>query len=306
MHVLTGKKYRFDSIYEPSGVELLNDGRVIVVEDERVNPLSVVSFDEHGGASSVYLSDENSVNRLIGYIEDLEGVATDSNNKVYAISSQTPDKRGKRERAREVIVQFSVIGHQICQPMRREGLLKAILNKYPQLKKRHKKEPINIESLEYDRDNNRLLLGLRSPLIKNRAVLLTLANPSECIFTSDDFELDDDPILLDLAKGGFRSMVFVNQLNGYLIASRRERKSFKLWFCRKDFKLQPEQIRLEDLLDIESLEGICPVIIAGQPLLLLVFDDGDRKSKIGAHYAFLSYEQLNISSVRDYCESFGG
>lgn len=293
---MTGKKYQFDTIYEPSGVEQLNDGRVIVVEDERINPLSIVSFDQYGRASSTYLTDENSSNKLIGRIEDLEGVATDNKNKVYAISSQTPDTRGRREDEREVIVQFEVKGHQACQSTKRAGLLKAILKKYPQIKKRHKKEAVNIESLEYDNDNKRLLLGLRSPLIKNHAVLLTLDNPSESVIGNDDFELGENPILLDLAKGGFRSMVFVKQLNGYLIASRRERKSFKLWFCEKDFQNQPHQVKLSHFMDIGHVEGICPVSINGESLLLLVFDDGDRKSKVGAHYAFLSYEQLSLET----------
>lgn len=298
---MTGKKYQFDTIYEPSGVEQLNDGRVIVVEDERINPLSIVSFDECGHASSVFLTDASTDNRLIGHIEDLEGVAIDSRNKVYAISSQSPDTRGKREKEREMIVQFSVNGHHACQSTQRSGLLKAILNKYPALKKRHKKAPINIESLDYDNENNHLLLGLRSPLIKNRAVLVVLENPSESVIASDEFAFSDHLILLNLAKGGFRSMVFVKQLNGYFVASRRERKSFKLWFCRKDFKTQPQQVKLKGLIDIERVEGICPVVIAGEAFLLLVFDDGDRKSKIGAHYAFLSYEQLVIDT-----ESFDG
>ncbi len=295
MAIVTGKKYQFESIYEPSGVQQLEDGRVIVVEDERTNPLSILSFDSNGQTLSHYLSESEASNQIIGHIEDIEGVAVDEQNKIYIISSQSTDSRGKREDERERLARFVVKGKQVCGTVLKEGLRKAILNHYTCVKKQQKKDPLNIESLDYDSTNQRLLIGLRSPLIDDRAVLLSIDNPADVFMSDTDFKFGKKPILLDLDGGGLRSMVFVKQLNGYLLVSRKKGKQFKLWFCRQGFESKPQQIKIDLDKDLANAEGICPVIIAGESLLLLVFDDGDKQSQKGAHYAFLAYEQLTIN-----------
>ena len=46
---------QFDSIYEPSGVQQLPDGRVVVVEDEKLKSISAITLDEDGDVEATVL-----------------------------------------------------------------------------------------------------------------------------------------------------------------------------------------------------------------------------------------------------------
>jgi len=72
------EKFReFEQIYEPSAVQQLPDGRFVVVEDEAVHPLDVLSLLPDGQVSEqpLYRSSLiswSSPNRVLNTLEDLE------------------------------------------------------------------------------------------------------------------------------------------------------------------------------------------------------------------------------------------
>ena len=106
------RAYRqFDSIYEPSGVQQLPDGRVIVVEDEKLKSISAITLDEDGGVEATVLRRGAVLDWIIGKpvlgrLQDLEGVDIDARGHVYAITSHSRLPTGRIERAREKLVRF--------------------------------------------------------------------------------------------------------------------------------------------------------------------------------------------------------
>lgn len=303
MGIVTGKKFQFGHIFEPSGAAQLTDGRVIIVEDERRNPLSIIKFDATGGETSTHLSEKSFIRSLfkqtlLGKIEDIEAVTIDG-DFLYVVTSQSADTNGNREAARECLAQFTVQDNVIKHAKLVGKVRHSILDHYPTVKKHHKKQNLNIEAMAFDPIDQHLLLGLRSPVIENDTVLLAVTNPIDAFLQGSDFEFTKEPVRLNLAKGGLRSMAYVEHYNGYLMVSRREDKkgkAFKLWLWNPRNDTNPRRVRINVNLDLKSVEGICPVVISNTPLLLLVYDDGDRDSQQGGHYAFLSYEQLEVSN----------
>jgi len=300
----------FSIIYEPSGVQQLPDGRFIVVEDEAAHALAVFTLASDGQVSEKTLYRASLLNRafpdgILGTFEDLEAVAVDGRGNVFAITSHSRKENGKRHANREQLVRFRVQGERVVDVHRARSLRKRITKKHSFLKAAAKERDVkeeggfNIEGLSFDADKQRLLVGLRSPVAKKDAVIVTVENPSAVFDQGEKPRISDEVIRLDLKGGGIRALSYDSHLGGYLVVSRKPGKAFKLWLWDGAPGSAPRRLRVADIKDLRQAEGITPVTLNNEPHgILIVSDDGDGMRGKTGHYLFLSYEQLEIGKKR--------
>lgn len=302
---------QFESVYEPSGAQLLPDGRLLIVEDEMIQSIIVAAIRDDGCIAVQplrrgFVLDWIVGKPILGKTDDLEGVAIDGKGYVYAVTSHTKIMSQSIDKSREKLVRFRIEGNQIIDP-RETTELKAIILKQHEslfdtsLFRKKRQIGFNIEGLSFDQKKNKLLIALRSPLIDDRAVIVVLENPTAVFDQAAKPEISDQLILLDLDKGGIRGLVFDPHLNGFLVLSRREdkkSKSFKLWLWDGDITHQPRRIKFKGSDAIEHAEGITPVLVNGKERLLVVVDDGSSIKRKGGHYVLLNYEALRIENQR--------
>lgn len=284
---------------EPSGVVRLLDGRVLIVEDEKKIPFRLLSLNQERVTSVNALKTAQT-------LADLEAVDIDENGFIYAITSHSLTSKAKRSTSREKLVRFKVQGNQIINLKVMPNLKKAMTSLTKSLKKSSKVSDVkgrngfNIEGLTFDKHKQSLLIGLRSPVIEQQAVLLVLKNPKAIFEQGESPKFKKRPIYLDLDKGGIRSIAFDPQLNGYLIISRQEKKNkpFKLWFWNGDENHAARRVRLKGDLDLSNAEGITAIRDKGVKKLMLVFDVGNPSKRKNGCYAFLPYDALSISGTK--------
>ena len=292
---------KFDHIYEPSGVEQLPDGRLVIIEDEPSRALRIVSLREDGSIAENRILDEFLIKSFRRKLNDLEGVTVDNDGYAYAITSHSRTEKGKAQRDREQLIRFRIEGNKLVEHDVYDGLGKYIqktgLMEQAALSKRKGKLDINIEALSFDKDRQRLLIGFRDPQIDGQSVIAVLENPH------DLFEKDEKPrfagelILLDLDGGGIRSMVYDHHLEGYLLTNEVEvagkKRQSRVWFWDGVDGHAPETVDLPGMINITNLEGITPVTVAGKPRILIISDDGNAQKKVPAHYLLLDYTHLS-------------
>jgi hypothetical protein len=299
------EKFRqFEQIYEPSGVQQLPDGRFVVVEDEAVHPLGVFSLQPDGQVSEqpLYRSSLfswSSTNRVLNTLEDLEAVAVDERGRVYAITSHSRKENGKRDDKREQLTRFGLEGEQVVDFEVLRGLRKKISKQHKSLKDATRIRDVkdgdgfNIEGLSFDAARQKLLIGLRSPLAGENAIIVVLENPRAAFDHEEKLRISDRLIELDLAGGGIRAMCYDPYLGGYLIISRKPNKAFKLWLWSGNPDESPQRLRIPGLKNLRQAEGVTPVLIDDRPAgILIVSDDGTGLKRKPGHYLFLRYEQL--------------
>ncbi|MCF6254025.1 MAG: DUF3616 domain-containing protein [Thiomicrorhabdus sp.] len=282
------------ALSEPSGVVSLLDGRFLVVEDEKNKPIRLLS---HTGAHS-FLSNDTA----LGTLADLEGVAQDKQGFVYVITSHSRTKDGKRSKTREKLVRFRVDGQRVRDVTVVSHLRKEMVSLSKALKTAGKEQDVkqnsgfNIEGLSFDQDKKQLLIGLRSPVVNQKAVILVLKNPKAIFEQGARPHFKKTPIYLDLDKGGIRSITFDPYLNGYLIVSRYEKKGkkFKLWWWSGNESEQPHRVRINGKLNLSNAEGITSVRDRGGKKLMIVFDVGNSSKRANGCYVFLDYSQIKI------------
>ena len=296
---------KFGLIYEPSGVQQLADGRLLVVEDESHQPLAVLSLQSDGRLSEQILHSETlsgliSPNRALGTMEDLEAVAVDGQNRIYVITSHSRKKNGKRTEKREQLIRFVLDGDKVSDIKVLHGLRKKISEKHESLEQAFSIRDVkddggfNIEGLSFDRTKQKLLIGLRSPLKDGNAIVVVVENPLAVFDHNEVPRIADTLIELDLGEGGVRSLCYDQHLGGYLILSRKPGKTFKLWLWSGDTHDSPQRLHVPDVKKLRQAEGVTPVRLEnGLTGILIVSDDGNRKKGKPGHYLFLRYDQLS-------------
>lgn len=289
-------------IHEPSAVQQLPDGRLLVAEDEKEHPFSLLTLHADGRASAVPLNLDDAGDAL-GKLDDLEGLAADAGGSIYAITSHSRDGDGDEKKSREKLVRFRVEGDRAVAAKVFRGLKPVLAAAHPLLAAAAQTRDVkgagglNIEALDVAPDG-RLLIGFRSPLRDGRALLATLENPGAV------FDADATPLIgatlesVDLGGEGLRGMSWIAALNGYLLISgpvAREAVHFRLWFWPGP-GAPARQATVTGLPGFEHAEGICPAVIDGRPHLLVVSDDGERKTGRAARFLLLRPEQLEIQA----------
>lgn len=137
---------------------------------------------------------------------------------------------------------------------------------------------LNIEGLAWDRDNERLLLGLRSPLLGNQAVLIPIKlRDPRGPFSVDNLKIDNPHVIfLPLENQGVRDITYDTHLNNFLIISgareHGEKGGFGLWEWTGQADAKP--VKLMTLDQEKKPEGVASVSMNGQSFVLLVGDIG--------------------------------
>lgn len=291
-------------IYEPSAVQQLPDGRFLVAEDEKSHPFTLLTLRADGSSSAVPLVAAGpEAETALSKLDDLEGITADVHGFVYAVTSHSRNAEGKERKSREKLIRFRIEGQRAVAPVVATGLKAALTAAHPLLAAAAEiadvkaEGGLNIEGLEMTPDAQRLLLGFRSPLREGRALVAAIENPREI------FEAGAAPRIaprldeLDLGGHGIRGIAHVPALGGYLLISgpvARERSQFRLWFWSGRPGDAPRRVGVPGLAGFEHAEGVCPAIVDGQPRIVVVSDDGDRKEQRPARFLLLSPEQLRI------------
>ena len=293
-------------IYEPSAIVQMADGRFLVLEDEVEHPFSLLSFKSDGSVRSEGL-EPGLLNFFDNFwkLDDLEGIALDRAGYLYAITSHSRDGDGDEKKARDKLVRFRIDGDRVTDTCLAKGLKAALLAAHPVLATAAKLRDVknegglNIEGLEISPDQQSLLIGLRSPLLDRRAIIVCLENPAAVFDGADAPRISPALQTLDLDGHGIRGLCFFTALGGYLIISgpvARDTTHFQLWFWNGLPAATARRVTVPGLPGFEHAEGICPARIDGEQKIIIVSDDGDRKARRCARYLLLDPAQLQIAA----------
>jgi len=157
---------------------------------------------------------------------------------------------------------------------------------------------LNIEALEIGADGQRLFVGFRSPLIEGRAIIACVENLAAVFEAGETPRIAPALITLDLGGNGIRGMASAPALGGHLIISGpvgRQPVPFHLWFWSGRVGEAARRVRAGDREGFEHAEGVTPAVIDGQPRIVIVSDDGNRKAGRYARFLLLDVEQLVIA-----------
>lgn len=297
-HPLTG-------IYEPSAVQQLPDGRFLVVEDEKQHPFSLVTINAGGSVSNTPLTrEEQNIDDTFWKLDDLEGLTLDKAENIYAITSHSRDGDGDEKKSRDKLVRFRIENDRVVSPIVVKGLKPALVAAHPVLAAAagvldvKTANGLNIEALEISSDQQHLLIGFRSPLLENRAIIAFIENPSAIFETGEPPRIATTLETLDLGGNGIRGMSYLPCLDGYLVISgpvAREQLQFQLWFWGGHQGEPARRVTVPGLQGFEHAEGVSSAVIDDRQQIIIVSDDGSREEGRSAHFLLLDPEQLRIA-----------
>ena len=288
-------------IYEPSAILQLPDGRFLVVEDEKEHPFALFTLQPDGAI----LSDPLVIDSVSAVkLNDLEGLTLDANGNVYAITSHSRNSKGEEKKSRDKLLRFRVEGNRMVSQVVLTGLKTALTSTHPVLAEAAAVSDVkadgglNIEALEMTPDGQRLLIGFRSPLFDGKAIVARLENPAAAFDTGEALRISPGLVSLDLGGHGLRALSWVPALNGYLLVSgpvAKEQTQFRLWFWSgRDGEL-PREASVDGLAGFEHAEGVTSAMIAGQPMIVIVSDDGSRVAGRPSRFLILDPKKIRIA-----------
>ena len=291
-------------LYEPSAVQQLPDGRFLVVEDEKQQPFSLVSIQPDGKVSSKALkAGLFQWGDTFWKLDDLEALALDRSGYVYASTSHSRNSSGNEKKHRDKLVRFKIEGDKVVGPQVFTGLKSALVAKHPvlavaaALRDVKTDGGLNIEALEISPDQ-RLLIGFRSPLQGDLAIIASVENPGAIFDAGAPPQIAAALYTLDLNGNGIRGMAYIPALGGYLVISGpvgSKAVNFGLWFWSGAQAAPARRVTVPGLPVFEHAEGVSAALIDGEPRILLVSDDGSRQNGRYARYLLLDPAQLHIA-----------
>jgi hypothetical protein len=161
----------------------------------------------------------------------------DRAGNIYAITSHSRDSAGDERKSRERLVRFRIEGDDVVDPRVVDSLKRELLAAHPELAaaaaiRQVKSEGgLNIEALEMSADQDRLLIGLRSPLVDGRAIIASIENPGAIFDAAERPRIGSTLTTLDLGGHGIRGMCWAPSLAGYVLIAgpvAREQAEFQL------------------------------------------------------------------------------
>jgi len=315
--LVTTAEGRFSKLYEPSGVTQLANGEVIVVDDEPQQAITRFTLNPHtkdwGTADrlSVEYPDKLLSRLALGSLDDVEAVAHDNAQHVYIAGSHN-DRKLRKKSDRQKLVRFSIKNGKMHNVLVVRHLRQDLLAHYPELrkamgdikkdKKNKDRRAFDIEALAYDRRRDVLVIGLRTPLLDNKAILIRLLNADAYMKGESPAEFNRTPWTVDLDKGGLRALCYDDASDQFLMISRREvddRGKFKLWRISATASKLPVRIKISKHKQIfDHVEGLTTVAYSSDESngVLFVRDNGVPSKKRGAEWFILSREQLALEA----------
>lgn len=290
-------------IFEPSAVQQLPDGRILVVEDEALRSISVLSVSRDGQLVEDPATDLRLIRGFGRKLSDLEGLSSDGQGFIFATTSHSLTKDGGSPSSRNQLLRFQIQGSNVADLTVYEGLRDTLQNA-ESLKdaieadtgRRPDFEDLNIEGLAFNPSAQTLKLGLREPMVADKSIVLVIQNPEQ-VFVADVEPRFGKPVLLDLEGGGIRALSYDPILNAFLIVNEIKdetgTKVSRLWLWSGEPSEQPEPIHLPSMISLNNVESIDSVVINGEQRLILMSDDGDATAGRPAKYLMLDYHQIS-------------
>ncbi len=285
----------FEDLYEPSAAIAIEGEGILIFEDDGSEVVSLhgVVKDDFGFKLKRQYSSAVDVS-------DIEGATKGAGGTVFAITSHGFDKDGRQKDKREQLIQLKVkdkvdVGFHGNVNMREAIAAELVKLDSAMTDRLHE---INIEGLCFAKAADVLLIGLRSPLYKGKAVVLSLKNPYE--LSSDGFTAQflAEPLLFDLGGAGVRAMAYSESSQQYFFVSEVETKKKKmrprLWTWNGGKEQATERMEFSGLKKLKNIEGLTFFRTEGKDMVLFVCDDGEKKKKKnkGAHYAIIDLGEI--------------
>ena len=295
---------QLNGVYEPSAVQQLKNGRILVLEDEVSRALSLLEFDSEGNLLENAINDKQLNAKLKESFDDLEGVALRDDTVIYATTSFSRTSKGKRRPNREKLLRlvFDNNGELLNKDVYPQFLTFLESSELIQTLKLESNgaivdlQEINIEGLSFNKDNSQLLFGFKKPVVNDLSLIVHMENPKQVLDGSEQPILSQDATLLDLQGGGIRSLFYDKRLQGYLIANEVNygggSKQSQLWFWSGDDRQLLIALVLPEIADMENIEAITAINVAGDSKVLIMSDDGSRRNKRPAHFAMIEYAEI--------------
>jgi hypothetical protein len=299
---------QFAGIYEPSAIVFTQGGFLVVVEDETARPIHILDPVENlQSFKETAISTKKLFNKTGKYadfrkLDDLEGIDVSDDGYIYAITSHTRGKKGRKPN-REKLVRFKIEGQRITKPSvygdLKEGLTKhfKVLRDAAEVADVKNQNGLNIEGLSFNKKKDRMLIGFRGPVVDGRAMIVELENLTDLFENKAPPQFGKKPIYLDLGGRGIRGMKYDSRLQGYLIISgpvKKIKEPFHLWLWNGSPSHKPRRVSVDGVKGFERAEGITQVKLSGKEQIMIVYDDGNREQKKTGRYLLLSYDELKI------------
>jgi hypothetical protein len=289
------KEDKFYNVFEPSGAATMPDGKVLIVEDEsNAKSLKLLEIEPDGTLAEIgnlYLPKK--VKKIFKKsVEDLEAV-TLHKDKVYAITSHTRSKSGKRKSSREKLMMFHYDEGAIEDFHIYGNLKNDLMTHFPSLfgKTIFTKNSMDIEGLASNAQKDGLLIAFKSPIVKDKALVIPLLNPEALLLGKEKASFGKE-ILLDLKGLGIRDMFYDTQKEAYWIIAGRETgrgSAFELWFW--DRKVEKLSL-VKNHPNIGYGEGITLIREESKTPGLLIVEDNGKKPNKSANYIIIDRESL--------------
>ena len=261
---------------EASGVASvpMSDG-VLIVDNSRNGQVFWMQLDANGKQVGQIKTINLGVN-----IEDVEGITTDG-NYFYVVSSQSRSKaiksaglvRFKFDPKSQLVSEVSSISEL------KDYLVENVNDLSEEADRKGKHGGVNIEGLAWVPKKNRLLLGLRSPLVDEKALLVPLKLRDQAgAFDVENLEVvGGRTIRLPLGGIGIRGIEYDATANLFKLISGatedQDQTDFGLWEWNGD-DLKPvlrETNRFDRRL---KPEGVARVTAGGHNFTIVVYDAG--------------------------------
>lgn len=260
--------------FDASGItDVPGTNGVLFVDNGREGQVFWMNLDENGRQ----VGEIKAIGLGVG-IEDLEGMTTDG-TYFYAVSSQSRPKAIATEGL--VRFKFDARNQSIEGVEAISGLKKFLVENVAELReggdKTGKDGGLNIEGIAWDPRRNRLLLGLRSPVVDGHALLvpLRLRDPRGK-FSIDNLEVEGSRAIRLLVGGvGIRGIEYDGRAKLFRLisgaAEDQDQTDFGLWEWNGDEKqsVLRETNRFDD--DLKP-EGVARVTASGRDFMMIVFD----------------------------------
>lgn len=263
-----------DGTYDASGlVDVPGTDGVLFVDNKRNGQVMWMQLDSDGKQKEAVKSLDLGIE-----VEDLEALTADETH-FYSISSQSKPKM--QSGASLVRFKFDSQNKSVSGVESLSGLKDfltanvAELRGYGNLK--GKDGGLNIEGMGWDPVNQRLLIGLRSPIVDGNALLIPVKfRDSHKTFSINNLEVENGrAIRLPLGGVGIRGIEYNRQTKVYQLlsgaAEDQEQADFGVWKWNGD--ANHSQVRQINKFD-KSLkpEGIAQVTIGNKDFTFVVFD----------------------------------
>lgn len=263
-----------NGIFDASGlVDVPGTDGVLFVDNKRRGQVLWMSFERN----SRQVNEIKAIDLGVG-IEDPEGMTADGTH-FYVVSSQSKPKAI----AAEGLVRFKFDPHSksISGVESINGLKTFLVENVAELHgKGHikgKDGGINIEGFAWDSKNERLLLGLRSPIVDGHALVipLRLRDPKGA-FSVENLEVQDrKAIRLPLGGSGVRGIEYDGRTKAFQIISGasgdQEKTDFIIWEWNGN--TQQPALRETHRFDKDlKPEGVARATVGEHHFTLVVFD----------------------------------